>query len=69
MCHSQILALIRQEIEAGSDLDRLEQLIRSRYPKSYQLMLRDIYPTLRHSDYTISYTQQEYSTEQIVEEK
>ena len=65
----QILALIRQEIEAGTDLDRLEQLIRSRYPKSYQLMLRDIYPTLRHSDYTISYTQQEYSTEQIVEEK
>ena len=65
----QILTLIRQEIEAGTDLDRLEQLIRSRYPKSYQLMLRDIYPTLRHSDYTISYTQQEYSTEQIVEEK
>ena len=65
----QILALIRQEIEAGTDLDRLEQLIRSRYPKGYQQMLHDIYPALRYSDYTISYTQQEYSTEQIIEEK
>ena len=62
-----ILALMNREIEAGTDLDRLEYLIRIRYPKGYQVMKDDIYPALRHSDYTVTYNVQEYYTEEIIE--
>lgn len=36
------------------DPDRREQLIKTRYPDQYRVMLTTWYPALRHSDYTIT---------------
>lgn len=48
---------------ANSDLkpDEKERLMRTRYPRDFRVMLRDILPYLRHSDYTIEYTWQKTS--------
>ncbi|MDE7335825.1 MAG: hypothetical protein K2N10_05900 [Muribaculaceae bacterium] len=38
-----------------ADLDAKNDLIRKTYPQDYEVILRDIYPWLRHSDYKIHY--------------
>ena len=35
--------------------------IRKRYPKDYAVMLKQIYPWLRHSDYTVTYNIRVYT--------
>lgn len=44
------------------DPDRRDQLLKKRYPAQYAMLLRDVYPSLRHSDYTVNYTVRDYAT-------
>ena len=63
----QILTLIDMERARGTDLDRLEYLIRIRYPQGYQQMKTELYPALRHSDYEVTYTVRSFSVDQAKE--
>lgn len=45
----------------SADLDRKEQYLRHSFPRSYAIMLDSIYPSLRHSDYTVRYKIRQYS--------
>ncbi|MCH5219057.1 MAG: tetratricopeptide repeat protein [Muribaculaceae bacterium] len=55
----EILALIDdQSIEP----DPKEALLKKRYPQEYDFLLKNVYPALRHSDYTIEYTIRLYTT-------
>lgn len=47
----EILAMI----DSPMDPDAKNDLIKRTYPKDYQLILKEIYPWLRHSDYTVKY--------------
>ncbi len=49
---SEILALIDSTMEP----DEKEHLLRRLYPADYRILLRSVYPALRHSDYCIEYT-------------
>ena len=44
-----------------SEPDRKEWIIKSRYPRDYQRLVRDCYPSLRRADYRIDYTIMSYS--------
>lgn len=49
----------------GND-DGREWRLKSRFPKQYQMLLADVYPGLRHTDYTVRYTVRTYtSTDEI----
>ena len=41
--------------------DPKEALIKKRYPEEYDFLLKNVYPGLRHSDYTILYTIRHFS--------
>ena len=58
-----ILAIIRSTDEP----DRKEWLIKNSYPEDYAYLLKNCYPALRHSDYTIRYTLPQYSDPQEIE--
>jgi tetratricopeptide (TPR) repeat protein len=47
--------------------DRDEHSIRDTYPDEYRLLLRDVYPTLRRSDYDISFNFSDFTLEQAKE--
>lgn len=47
----QILELIDEPL----DPDTKDHTIRARYPEDYSVILKEIYPWLRHSDYTVKY--------------
>lgn len=51
---------------ANSNLapDDKDKRIRQLYPQDYAVILSDIYPRLRHSDYTVSYTVRPFSVEE-----
>lgn len=49
-------------VNGDRDPDTKEWLIKSRYPSAYGRLLEEVYPSLRHSDYTIDYTVRSYST-------
>ena len=49
----EILAIID---DSTISPDPKEALIKSRYPQEYAFLLQNVYPGLRHSDYTIEYT-------------
>lgn len=51
---------------ANSDLqpDAKDQKMRRAYPQDYAVITRDIYPRLRHSDYTVSYTVRPFSVDE-----
>lgn len=44
--------------------DDKDKRIRQLYPQEYAVILNDIYPRLRHSDYTVSYTVRPFSVEE-----
>ncbi len=46
---------ILELIDSEADPDRRDYLIRLRYPDTYASLLSDVYPRLRHSDYTVNY--------------
>lgn len=47
--------------------DRDEHSIRDTYPNEYRLLLHDVYPTLRRSDYDISFNFSDFTLEQAKE--
>ena len=47
--------------------DRDEHSIRDTYPDEYRLLLREVYPTLRRSDYDISFNFSDFTLEQAKE--
>jgi hypothetical protein len=58
---AEILDLINTE----TDPDRRDYLIRTRYPQDYATLLKDVYPLLRHSDYTVRYTVVSHTSETV----
>ncbi len=54
---SEILAIIDSDIAP----DAREAKIKSRFPAQYRMLLTEVYPALRHSDYTIDYTIRTYT--------
>lgn len=46
----------------ASNPDAREWLIKSRYPVQYKKLLAEVYPGLRHTDYSVSYTVRTYTT-------
>lgn len=49
---NEILAII----DSNMDPDPKELKLKTTYPAEYKFLLREVYPGLRHSDYTIEYT-------------
>ncbi len=59
-----ILDIINSDLEPDAKNARLEKT----YPDDYEFLLRNVYPSLRHSDYVISYTVRKYtSLEEILQ--
>ena len=52
---------ILELVHSGGDPDAREQKIKARYPRDYQFLLREVYPGLRHSDYTVEYVVRAYT--------
>ena len=52
-----ILAIIDSNMEP----DPKELKLKTTYPEEYRFLLREVYPALRHSDYTIEYTIRTYT--------
>lgn len=48
-------------IDSDADPDAKEQKIRQTYPQEYSFLLEACYPSLRHTDYRISYTVRTYT--------
>ena len=61
---SQILSIID---DASLQPDPKEWRIRQLYPDEYRLLLRDVYPSLRRSDYDISFNFSDFTLEQAKE--
>ena len=60
---SAILAIIHSD----DDLDRKEWLIKSNYPEDYAYLLKNSYPALRRSEYTIYYSLPKYNEPSEIE--
>ncbi len=52
-----ILAIIDSDMKP----DPKNEEIRKRYPEQYSFLLKEVYPGLRHSDYTVEYTVKNYT--------
>lgn len=61
---SEILAIID---DPTLDPDSRDHEIRRRFPQTYQYMLSEWYPGLRHSDYTVSYVVRPFTVEETKE--
>lgn len=61
---SEILAIIDN---TALDPDSREMEIRKRFPSTYQFMLKEWYPGLRHSDYTVSYVVRPFTVDETRE--
>lgn len=63
-CRDELLAIIDSDL----DPDAKDRKLRSAYPAVGKLLLADVYPALRHSDYAIDYTIRSFTTpEEIIE--
>lgn len=54
-------AEILKVIDSDMAPDAKDAALKSRFPKSYAVMLADMYPALRHSDYTVAYEVRKYT--------
>lgn len=60
-----MIAVCTDPVFDGND-DGREWRLKSRFPKQYRMLLADVYPGLRHTDYTVRYTVRTYtSTDEI----
>lgn len=48
-------------VNSSAEPDEIDRLIKVRYPQQYAYMLQNLYPALRHSDYTVEYVVRSYS--------
>ena len=55
-----ILAIAKSDAEP----DAKERLLKQRYPAQWKQLLADVFPTLRHSDYRVSYTIRPFTVEE-----
>lgn len=53
---------ILEIIDGPLDFDERNQAIKTTYPEDYAVILRDVYPWLRHSDYKVTYAIKTYTT-------
>lgn len=60
-------AAILEVIDSGMEPDAKDAALRTRFPQSYQTMLRDMYPALRHSDYKVKYIVRPLTIEETAE--
>lgn len=49
-------------IDGPLDYDERNAAIKAQYPDDYAVILRDVYPWLRHSDYAVRYSIKTYTT-------
>lgn len=56
----EIIAIVDSDL----DPDAKDEAIKSRFPKEYNLLLDQVYPSLRHSDYSIRYKIRVYATDE-----
>lgn len=54
---TEILGLIDSNLEP----DTKDRTIKERYPEDYKIILADVYPALRHSDYKVKYSIRTYT--------
>lgn len=54
----EIIAIAKSDLE----IDRRDVEIRRTYPEEYAHLLENVYPALRHSDYTVKYRVRTYAT-------
>lgn len=47
--------------DSSTEPDERNSMIQRRYPAQYKWLLENVYPALRHSDYTVHYTVADYS--------
>ncbi len=59
----EILALI----DSAREPDAKEWILKKTYPEEYRFLLRECYPSLRHTDYRIAYTIRGYSDVEEIE--
>lgn len=55
-------AEILEIIDSSLGFDAKDHTIRQRFPQDYSVILREIYPWLRHSDYTVRYSIRTYTS-------
>lgn len=55
---AEILAIVNSNLEPFAR----NQKIKTTYPKQYEFLHKNVYPSLRHSDYRIEYTIRQYTT-------
>jgi outer membrane protein OmpA-like peptidoglycan-associated protein len=54
-------------IDGEQDADTREAKLRQQYPTEYATLLKEVYPRLRHSNYTVRYTVRNFSLEEARE--
>ena len=59
-----ILAIINE----GGDADKKEAKIKAKFPEQYDFLLKNVYPSLRHSDYVINYVISNFSDPKEIRE-
>ncbi|MDE5886822.1 MAG: DUF3868 domain-containing protein [Muribaculaceae bacterium] len=58
---------ILEVIDSNMDPDAKDLALRQRFPKSYAIMLKEMYPALRHTDYTVKYVVRPLTLEETIE--
>ena len=56
----ELLAIAKSD----ADPDAKERQMKTRYPAQWKQLLADVFPTLRHSDYRVSYTIRPFTVEE-----
>lgn len=63
-----ILALVDQALKVtdanGSDCDAIEAKIKTQYPDDYRWLLDNVYPTLRRSDYEVTFKVRRFASDE-----
>ncbi len=54
-------------IDSDMEPDAKDAALKTRFPQSYRTMLADMYPALRHSDYTVKYVVRPLTIEETIE--
>lgn len=60
----EIIAIVDGPLEP----DARDRAIKTRFPRDYAVILKEIYPWLRHSDYTVTYSIRTYTTVEEIRE-
>lgn len=50
------------DTQYDGDDDRREWILKTRFPKQYRMLLADVYPGLRHTDYMVRYTVRSFTS-------